>query len=92
MKKEKFLKVKQKLIDQLYNILIQYEKIGEENVTFETYSAYLDTLYTKIVGYGDEEVIRCLRGLTLLGNDASHFTVRRTVFYMIHIINNKEAF
>lgn len=48
---------KKEKIDDIFNILIQYEKIKEENsgIDVNTYQNYLDRLSVWYTGYGNEE-------------------------------------
>lgn len=78
-------------IDSIYNILIQYEKIFEENsgVTEETYKSYLDRMYVWYLGYGNDSISTCIKGLFSLGLNANHDTVKRSVFHMIGILDRE---
>lgn len=77
-------------IDEIFNILIQYEKINEADsgVSIESYQGYLDRLYVWYVGEGNDTIYNYLRGLYMLGNKASHETVRRIVFDIIGTLEN----
>lgn len=80
--------IKGRKIDELFNILVQFEKIGkEDSVTEETYRAYLDRLKTWFVGFGDEEIVCALDGLRQLGAGAEQPTVKRAVFHMISVLD-----
>ena len=83
---------KQQSIDDIFNILVQYEKIDDPNAkgTEETYRNYLNRLNVWYLGYGNEEIRYAIEGLYRLGKFASHDTVKRMVFYMIDILD-KEA-
>ena len=75
---------KEKRIDEIFNILVQYEKIGKE-ITAEDYSSYLDRLYTWYIGY-DDNIATGIKGLIKLGSDLSHDSVRRMTFHLISLI------
>lgn len=78
-------------INELFNILIQFEKISEpnSNVSEMTYKGYLDKLYVWYVGYGNLEIATYIEGLYKLGASAKHETVKRSVFNMISILNEE---
>lgn len=82
---------KRERIKSIYKILRQYEKIGQpgSNVTVETYKNYLDRLYVWYLGYGVEEIYIGLKGLYMLGDTASHDTVKRMVFHIIDILKKE---
>ena len=78
-------------IDRVYEILIQFEKLQnqENNVTEISYKNYIDRLVTWYIGYGNEEIEYALKGLYKLGAQAEHDTVRRIVFHIINIIDKE---
>lgn len=78
---------KENIISPIYKILLLYEGIEDINssVTKEDYLAYLDRLYVRYVGKDEQEIAQTLRGLYLLGVEASHQTVKRAVFHMIDL-------
>lgn len=78
---------KRKKIDSLYNILIQYEKIGEDNTTMQSYLACLDSLRVKFTGQFNGEIAKYLDGLFILGDKANHETVRRIILKVINIVD-----
>lgn len=82
---------KKQRIDKIFNILVQFEKIGKigSDVTEETYRNYLDRLTVWYLGYGNEEIYCGLQGLYALGADVEHETVRRMVFHMIDILDRE---
>lgn len=82
---------KDERIDSIFNILVQYEKIFEKEstVTEETYKNYLDRLYVWYLGYGNETISNCIKGLYNLGASAEHDTVKRNVFYMIRVLGKE---
>lgn len=84
---------KERIINELFNILVQFEKIEENNsgVTEETYKHYLDRLYVWYLGYGNNEIAFSIKGLYDLGKFAKHDSVKRVVFHMIDIINKEEV-
>ena len=83
---------KKEKIDDIFNILIQYEKIKEENsgIDVNTYQNYLDRLSVWYTGYGNEEIACGIKGLYYLGDSASHETVKRMVFHIIDILDKEE--
>ena len=82
---------KKERIDGIFNILVQFEKIGEAEgqVTSETYSNYLDRLTVWYMGYGNDEIVYGIKGLHELGAEANHDTVRRMVFHLIDILDKE---
>ena len=81
----------EKTIGELFNILVQYEKISDpsSNVTERTYRSYLNRLYIWYIGYGIEEIATHIKGLYKLGSSAQHDSVKRSVFHMISILKKK---
>lgn len=82
---------KKQRIDKIFNILVQFEKIKEplSGVTEESYKNYLDRLSVWYLGYGNEEIFCGLQGLSKLGVEAKHETVKRIVFHLIDILNKE---
>lgn len=78
---------KKQRIDEIFNILIQYEKIGNE-IMEEDYISYLDRLYTWYSGY-DNNIAIGIKGLLKLGANISHNSVRRMIFHLISIIEKE---
>lgn len=87
------LEIKEQRINEIFNVLVQFEKINDEDstVTEQTYCNYLDRLYVWYLGYGNNEIAVMLKGLYDLGKNVSHSTVRRIVFHIIDILD-KEVF
>ena len=81
----------EKKIGEIYNILIQFEKIGENNVSEDTYRSYLDRLWVWYNGFGNVEIANSIKGLEALGQEADHDTVRRTVFHLISLLKRIEG-
>lgn len=75
---------KKQRIDEIYNILIQYEKVGTE-ITEDDYIYYLDRLYTWYSGY-DDNIATGIKGLMKLGLDISHDSIRRMTFHLISLV------
>lgn len=82
----------EELINEIYNILIQYEKISEDETTEDAYLAYLDSLYVWYVGYDKPKIYNTIKGLYELGLKANHETVRRAVFKIIHLLEKDGAY
>lgn len=82
---------KEQIINELFNILVQFEKIDEfdSGVTEDTYKHYLDRLYIWHLGYGNVEIASGIKGLFDLGRTARHDSVKRAVFHMIDSINKE---
>lgn len=82
---------KKQKIDEIYEILIQFEalKNSDSLVTEESYKNYLDRLFVWYLGKGNEEIYNGIKGLYLLGGEASHKTVKRMVFHMINILDKE---
>lgn len=80
---------KKQRIDEIFNILIQYEKIGNE-IMEEDYISYLDRLYTWYSGY-DNNIATGIKGLLKLGANISHNSVRRMIFHLISLVEREEG-
>lgn len=78
---------KKQRIDEIFNILVQYEKIGKE-ITEEDYIYYLDRLYTWYTGYNDNIAIG-IKGLLKFGANITHDSVRRMTFHLISLIERE---
>lgn len=81
----------EKRIDEVFNILIQFEKIQDNtsNVTEDSYKNYLDKLYVQYLGFENKEIANYLKGLYILGENAKHDTVKRSVFHVISLLNKE---
>lgn len=79
---------KKQKIDEIFRILVEFESINkpELNTTEETYLAHLDRLYTYYLGSDKEDICVFLKGLYKQGIQASHSTVKRTVFHIINLL------
>lgn len=82
---------KKEKIDRIYEILIQFEELKDKkpNITEFTYKSYINRLVTFYIGYGNEEIEYCLKGLHKLGANAEHDTVRQIVFHIIRILEKE---
>lgn len=82
---------KEQRINEIFNILVQFEKIEEDNsnVNEFTYKNYLDRLYVWYLGYGDNEISTAIKGLYDLGKNAKHSSVKRIVFHIIGLLDKK---
>lgn len=80
--------LKRQRIDDLYKILIFFEKVGDPNskIDKESYLKYLDKLYVVYRGYDNEKIYEPINGLRKLGMDIEHDLVRSIVFDMIRVI------
>ena len=78
-------------INELFNILIQYEKMFEEDSGVDeiSYVNYLNRLWVWYVGEGNLEIANSLKGLEMLGADNTHESVRRMVFHMINLVQKE---
>lgn len=79
-------------IDEIFNVLVQYEKAVDNedmSATIDSYLAYVDKLYVRYFGQDHSEISAYLKGLYLLGADAHHETVKRVVFDIIHILEKE---
>lgn len=76
-----------KRIDSLYKILTLYEDLENENspVNLDSYLSYVDKMYVKWLGIGNEDICDMLKGLWQLGNEAGHKRVKSIVFDMIQL-------
>lgn len=78
---------KKQRIDEIFNMLVQYEKIGKE-ITEEDYISYLDRLYTWYTGYNDN-IATGIKGLLKFGVNITHDSVRRMTFHLISLIERE---
>lgn len=78
---------KEQKINEIFNILVQYEKVGIE-ITEEDYLSYLDRLYTWYSGYNDN-IAFGIKGLFKLKMEANHDSVKRMVFHLISLIERE---
>lgn len=78
-------------INSLYKILTLYEDIENENspVSVESYLSYVDKMYVKWLGIGNEDIYTMLKGLWTLGENAGHKRVKSIVFDMIGIVERE---
>lgn len=78
---------KEKRIDEIFNILVQFEKVGLD-IKEEDYLSYLDRLYTWYSGYSEN--IACgIKGLFNLAMEIDHDSVRRMVFHLISLVEKE---
>ena len=81
---------KQQRINELYYILVQFEKIKTDpEVTEQSYLSFLDRLYVWYTGYGNSDILLGIEGLRKLGASASHDMVKTSVFHMIDLLNKE---
>ena len=73
---------KKEKINEIYAILIQFEKKNEVS-----YLNYLDRLYMWYFGDNNEQIYNSLKGLYKMGLNATHDTVKRMVFHMISVLD-----
>lgn len=75
-------------INAIYKILGLYEDINKADspVNIESYLAYLDRLYISWLGSGIYEIYNPIKGLYILGGEATHQQVKSTVFNLIEHI------
>lgn len=80
--------LKRQRIDDLYKILVFFEKVEDPNskIDKESYLKYLDKLYVVYRGYDNEKIYEPINGLRKLGMDIEHDLVRSIVFDMIKVI------
>ena len=82
---------KSQMIDSIFNILVQYEKVYDNNskVQLIDYLNYIDRLYTFFNGYNPEIAIM-LKGIYNLKEQNEHDSVKRAVFHMISLLQKEE--
>lgn len=82
---------KSQMIDSIFNILVQYEKVYDNNskVQLIDYLNYIDRLYTFFNGYNSEITIM-LKGIYNLKEQNEHDSVKRAVFHMISLLQKEE--
>lgn len=82
---------KSQMIDSIFNILVQYEKVYDNNskVQLIDYLNYIDKLYTFFNGYNSEIAIM-LKGIYNLKEQNEHDSVKRAVFHMISLLQKEE--
>ena len=85
--------MREQQINELFNILVQYEKMFEveSDVTEESYTNYLNRLWVWYTGKGNEEIANSLKGLEKLGAESTHESVRRIVFHLISLIEREKG-
>ena len=81
-------------INAIYKILGLYEDIqilkkGEINILDEDFY-YLDKLYIQWLGSGVSKIYNSIKGLYILGGEATHKQVKSTVFGIIEMLNKLE--
>lgn len=79
-------------INAIYKILGLYEDISEADspVDLDSYMTYLDKLYIQWLGSGVSKIYNSIRGLYILGGEATHKQVKSTVFGIIETLNKLE--
>lgn len=79
---------KSKEIDALYKILALFEDIENDKspVTTESYLSYINKLYIKWLGIGNDDIYNTLKGLENLGAKIEHRQVKSMVFHMISLV------
>lgn len=79
---------KSKEIDALYKILALFEDIENDKspVTTESYLSYVNKLYIKWLGIGNDDIYNTLKGLENLGAKIEHRQVKSMVFHMIGLV------
>lgn len=84
---------KKRKIDEIYNILKQFEQINNPDsfITEFSWLNYLDRLYIYYLGEEEEEICSLLKGLYKLGKKAEHKTVKRVVFHIISLLEMKNS-
>ena len=84
-----------KQIDKIYKILPLFEATSEEdNFALRCYLSYLGRLYIQFMGRdGDEfeEICDLIKGLIRLENNVCQKEVRRIVFHMISLVQEKRG-
>ena len=82
---------KSQMIDSIFNILVQYEKVYDNNskVQLIDYLNYIDRLYTFFNGYNSEIAIM-LKGIYNLKEQNERDSVKRAVFHMISLLQKEE--
>ena len=78
---------KEKRIDEIFNILVQFEKVGLD-IKEDDYLSYLDRLYTWYSGY-NENIACGIKGLFNLAMEIDHDSVRRMVFHLISLVEKE---
>ena len=77
---------KDERIGEIFNILIQFERLERGDIEIQDYTNMLDRLCVWYLGYGNEEIYCGLKGLLTLKGEVEKETVRRTVFHMIRLL------
>lgn len=85
--------VKNEIIVALYKILLLFEDATDiiPTVTETEYLTYLDRLYIRFLGHGNEEIYNSIKGLQKLGVSAEHNSVKVAVFNMIDVYKKGES-
>ena len=76
----------------IYKILGLYEDISDadSSVDLDSYMTYLDKLYIQWLGSGVSKIYNSIKGLYILGGEATHKQVKSTVFGIIEMLNKLE--
>ena len=79
-------------INAIYKILGLYEDISDADspVDLDSYMTYLDKLYIQWLGSGVSKIYNPIKGLHILGGEATHKQVKSTVFGIIETLNKLE--
>lgn len=80
-------------INAIYKILGLYEDIDKADspVNLDSYLGYLDRMYIHWLGSGQYEIYNSIKGLYILGREATHQQVKSVVFGLIDSINRLEG-
>lgn len=75
---------KNRYADEFYKILGLWEDAFQhKKITVDSYMRYVNRLFVKWYGLGEEEIYSLLKGLYDLGENAGHDTVKSVVFHLI---------
>ena len=79
-------------INAIYKILGLYEDISDADspIDLDSYMTYLDKLYIQWLGSGVSKIYNSIKGLYILGGEATHKQVKSTVFGIIETLNKLE--
>lgn len=77
---------KEKIISQIYKILLLYEDVIDKKIALQDYLSYLDRMYVYWVGADRKDIYNVIKGLRVLEENVEHQTVKSMVFHLIHIV------
>lgn len=79
-----------KRIDGIYKILPLYEDAVNGACEFDNYMKYLNRVYIRYIGHGNQEIAESIKGLIELRESIKHDEVHRIVFHIISLLERED--